>query len=665
MSLASKIFLILSAVVALYALTDYAVQRVTLTRSFQALERADAQRDADRVVGAIQEEQARLDQLCKGRASWYGTDCFLLGMRSARSFPFQNPLLLHQASRFAEAHLSPSSFERDGLDLLFVVDPSGRVLWSRIQDPATQEVISLRDFPRNRLGRSHPLLARGLIEEKDSAKVGASLRDVDRKRGIFLTERGPMLASSHPIAKQDAQAETLGTIIVGRFLGPELVDALSRRSKVDFDLWSLDGKPLPEPERRALDIVSSGAAQPFVREHDERLLHAYAIVPDILKAPGLLVRANLDRRVSEMGSTAARYALVSTVTIGLLMLLVLLALIQRTVLQPITTLTRNAVAFGKTEDATIGFDLRRDDEVGILSREFDNMLAKLARSRAELVRTARAAGMSEIATGILHNVGNVLNSVNVSASLVGRKTRELGVDDLEALSRILAEHAQDLASFVQDDPRGKHLQPFVGALAKEMRQAREGIDQELSTLELGIAHIRELIESQQSFVGRSGVVEAVRLEEQLEEALRISEKALAPDGRLEVVREYAELPPVRVDRHKLLEILVNVLQNARQAMAGAGTPERRIVLRTSDLGERVRLEVIDNGPGIDPGNLVRIFNLGFTTRADGHGVGLHASANSAKELRGVLRAESAGLGHGATFVLELPKHPEHHEHPIP
>ena len=657
MSLASKIFSILFAVVALYAITDYAIQRVTLTRSFQALERADALRDAERVMAAIQEEQARLNQHCLGRASWYGTDVFLTAMRSARYFPFSNPSLMHEAERYAEAHLGSGSLRRDQLDLLYFLDADGRVVWSMIEDPSKRAPISLRDFPRTQLGRFHPLLARAVVEEKGGARRHALQRDVDRKRGIFRTERGPMLASSCPIFSRTAPDEILGTVIVGRFLGADLIDALGRRSKVDFDLWSLDGRPLPEVEQSALDEIASGVAQPFVREHDEEILHVYAIVPDILKAPGVLVRANLERRVSKMGATAASYALVSTVTIGLLMLLVLLALIQRTVLQPLTKLTRNAVALGKTEDASIGFDLHRDDEVGILSREFDNMLAKLSRSRAELVRTARAAGMSEIATGILHNVGNVLNSVNVSASLVSRKTRELGVDDLEALSRILGEHAHDLVTFVAADPRGKHLQPFVDALAREMRTAQSGIDQEIATLERGIAHIRELIDSQQSFVGRGGVIEAIRLEDQLEEALRISEKALAPDASLQVVREYAELAPMSVDRHKLLEILVNLLQNARQAMASAGTRDRRIVLRTVDLGERVRIEVCDNGPGIAAEDLVRIFNLGFTTRPDGHGVGLHSSANAAKEMAGVLSVQSAGQGRGATFVLELPKQP--------
>ena len=68
----------------------------------------------------------------------------------------------------------------------------------------------------------------------------------------------------------------------------------------------------------------------------------------------------------------------------------------------------------------------------------------------------------------------------------------------------------------------------------------------------------------------------------------------------------------------------------------------------------MQIAVIDTGIGISPENLTRIFAHGFTTRKDGHGFGLHSGALAAKELGGKLSVESAGLGQGASFVLDLP-----------
>lgn len=656
-SLTSKLVPILFAVVALYALSDYAIQRVTITRSFQALEQAEARRDLDRVVEAIRDEEEQLDRYCLGRATTDDTCAFVVGTSWPGPFPLFFPPLLQRARHVRESQFGETSFERDQIDLLYVCDPSGRVCFSHVRAAVPGEPATLRDFPKDRLGPHHPLLARGTIEETLDARGRKTTRRKESWKGIFVTERGPMLVSARPIVDAHGAGPVRGTVIAGRFLDRRLVQVLSSRTKVLFQVWPLRSANLPAEEHDAMDLLSASAWNPLVREVNDHLLHVYVTAPDFREVPALLIRADLDRRVSAMGGEAVRYALLSTVTVGLLMLLVLIAIVQRTVLQPIRTLTHKAVAIGRGEEVELGSDLRRRDEIGILSREFGHMLAKLSESRAALVRTARAAGMSEIATGILHNVGNVLNSVNVSASMVGRQVRGLCVDDLEALSRVLAEHASDLASFVAADERGRHLQPFVDALAREMRSAQLGIDEELGALTRGVEHIRELINSQQGYAGRGGMTEPLDVEAQLEEALGISEKALAPDPSLEIVRDYAPIGTVLADRHKLLEILVNLVQNARQAMNQHASPVRRITLSTRDRGERVRIEVRDSGPGIAPENLLRIFNLGFTTRADGHGVGLHASANAAKEMSGRLSVESEGLGRGAAFTLDLPKRP--------
>ena len=310
---------------------------------------------------------------------------------------------------------------------------------------------------------------------------------------------------------------------------------------------------------------------------------------------------------------------------------------------------------GKSEDFSARLRQDRSDEIGTLSREFDRTMEKLQLSRAALVETARTAGMSEIANGILHNVGNVLNSVNVSANVIGTSLQELPVDDLERLAQLLAQHEpEELGKFLQEDPQGRHVIPFVRALSGQMKSSQRTIVDEARLLIGGVDHIRELINSQQSYAGKSELMEETNIEDLIEKALRISQQASAPGHRLRIERKFSDLPRIRTDRHKLLEILVNLIQNGRQALVEKLPEEAVLELSAGVESDRLNIEVRDNGIGIAPENLVKVFHHGFTTKKNGHGFGLHAAANAAKELGGRLTVQSEGPGCGAAFSISLP-----------
>jgi signal transduction histidine kinase len=256
---------------------------------------------------------------------------------------------------------------------------------------------------------------------------------------------------------------------------------------------------------------------------------------------------------------------------------------------------------------------------------------------------------------LLHNVGNALNSVNTSAALIAERTSSSAPEDLRTTLAAVRDSAGDLATFLQRDPRGPHLLPLLVALADQIHAEQAVLETEVRALTEGVDHIQSLIQAQQGAAGRAGVLETVDLREPIEAALGMTAPGGRPDEHIEIVREFQEVAPGPIDRHRLMEILVNLVQNARQAIQ-AGTPSApRLTLRLAPLGPaRARIEVEDNGVGIAPENLSRIFTHGFTTRRNGHGFGLHASANAATEMGGVLRVRSHGLGRGATFELELP-----------
>jgi PAS domain S-box-containing protein len=276
---------------------------------------------------------------------------------------------------------------------------------------------------------------------------------------------------------------------------------------------------------------------------------------------------------------------------------------------------------------------------------------------ARLVSASRHAGMAEVATGVLHNVGNVLNSVNVSANVVATKLRDSELSSLTKVVGMIREHKQDLSSFLTCDDRGKLIPEFIADLSDCLDQEHRAMLAEVSTLAQGVEHIKQIVMAQQSLARHGSEVNAPSDPRKLvESALTMQGGSLEREG-IEVERRFDGCPDsCAIDAHKVLQILVNLVTNARQAVrSNADDQPRRItlVVATTEQGT-LRFQVIDTGAGIAPEHLTRIFSHGFTTKSDGHGFGLHSAANAATEMGGSLRATSEGRGRGATFTLEVP-----------
>jgi signal transduction histidine kinase len=279
---------------------------------------------------------------------------------------------------------------------------------------------------------------------------------------------------------------------------------------------------------------------------------------------------------------------------------------------------------------------------------------ELQNTQGELVATARRAGRAEIATNVLHNVGNILNSVNVSAGLIAGTLRRSRAQGLSRAVKMMDDRVGDLGHFLTADEKGRLLPSYLSGAVATLAQEQQSMLDELGHLTKSIDHIKEVVATQQSYAGGgSSVVEPARIAELAEDALRMNGAKLAQHG-VQVVREFMDLPEVRLDRARVLQILVNLIGNAGNAIEDKGEGERRMVLRISAADARLRVSVQDEGVGITAGNLTRIFTHGFTTRAAGHGFGLHSCALAARQMGGTLTVHSDGPGRGATFTLDLP-----------
>ena len=288
-----------------------------------------------------------------------------------------------------------------------------------------------------------------------------------------------------------------------------------------------------------------------------------------------------------------------------------------------------------------------------IERQVVERTAELNKTQAELLETSRLAGMAEVATSVLHNVGNVLNSVGVSAELATSKVREFRIGSLKNVAELLQQHSADLPAFLTTDPRGKVLPDYLLKLAVHLAEPQQAILQEMEMLQKNIDHIKEIVSMQQSYARGTGVVEILSVEDLVEDSIRINAASFSRH-EVNVTREISSVPPLQTDRHKVMQILVNLLSNAKHALDQSEGDRRMTVRVTQNQEGQLEIAVMDNGTGIAPENLTRIFSHGFTTKKQGHGFGLHSGALAAKELGGTLKAHSDGPGRGATFTLTLP-----------
>ena len=282
---------------------------------------------------------------------------------------------------------------------------------------------------------------------------------------------------------------------------------------------------------------------------------------------------------------------------------------------------------------------------------------ELEQLRQQLLAAQRRGEQAEMATNVLHNVGNVLNSANVSATLVIDSLRSSKISGLAKAVSLLQEHPEDLAEFLTEDPRGRQLPTYLACLAEHLHAERQVISDELESLRRSIDHIKEIVSIQQGHARDGGRKELIRVSQLVEDSLRMNDAALTRRDGFEIIRHFTPLPPLNLDRHKVLQVLINLISNATWACDESGREDPRLSLRIGRGQDRVRIEVTDNGVGISSENLTRIFEHGFTTRKGGHGFGLHSGALAAREMGGSLTAQSGGLGQGASFTLELPYEP--------
>jgi len=341
----------------------------------------------------------------------------------------------------------------------------------------------------------------------------------------------------------------------------------------------------------------------------------------------------------------------------------------RTITTPIELLTKAAYAIAQG-NYDLPVQAITNDEIGSLANNFEQMrktikqytgnLEKMVADRTrelkeaqkELVDKAHQAGMADIAAGTLHNVGNLLNSVKASLETMESVMAGSPLKEFKNANNLLGQHMDRLDEFILNDSRGKKLLQYFLKIEPPLQNACDQIEQNVKRVIEKINAINDVIAAQQSYAGVGGLSEKVKLSEIIEDALTMQSGSIERH-KIRLARDYAEIPEIFVQKTKLVHILVNLIKNATDAMCELPPENRILALSIKYDNAGISITMTDSGCGIPPENLTKIFSHGFTTKKDGHGFGLHSCANYMKEMGGEMRAESDGMGKGASFVLQF------------
>ncbi|MBN2588402.1 MAG: HAMP domain-containing protein [Sedimentisphaerales bacterium] len=377
--------------------------------------------------------------------------------------------------------------------------------------------------------------------------------------------------------------------------------------------------------------------------------------------------------------------------------------LQHLISGPILSLTEIARSVTEKKDYSIRAWKQSNDEIGLLINSFNEMLEQIqqrdvalteAKDKLEtrvkertaelthanddlkkeidehkrtqtdleeaherLIETAHKAGMAEVAADVLHNVGNVLNSINVTTTLITKQVVNSEISNLEKLAELVNNNMGDIGKFLTEDSKGKHVPVYLTEVSKCLTNEKAEIIDKLRILAKNVEHIKEIVSTQQSYAKISAVEVQTNVPQLIEDAIYINSAALERH-KTTLTRHLEALPDIQTNKQKILQIIVNLINNAKYAVSGNGKEDKEIIIKLYQHGnDWFRIEVLDNGVGISKENLTKIFNHGFTTKTNGHGFGLHSGALAAKEMGGSLTAHSDGLGKGAKFIIELPFKP--------
>jgi sensor domain CHASE-containing protein len=619
MSLKYKVIIITLVTFLFSFAIDYGIQRLVIMPNFHELERAEASKNITRVIEAINRELQLVSMAVCDWAYW-------------------DPMYQFATDRnteFLDSTLNETALQNAHVNLMNVYDAGHSLVWGKAMDLDSDASLDLGIFSAERLPDGHPLI---------------NVSDVESEvTGVIDTPHGPMLIAAKPILTNERKGPASGTFVMGRFLNEAAVRQIGEQTRLSLSVLPHEAVEPVEPMTRPAG--HSLPQTPIRLEIANNLTVAKTTIGDLSGQPLLTIRVATPRVMEARGEAAMHFALLSIGGAGLLLIIVLLLMLHRTIIRPIGQLTAHAIRVGESDDLRIRLGFRRKDEIGALGREFDSMTDRLAEARRRLVDQSYHSGIAEMASGVLHNIGNAITPMNVRLATLREELNDAPTAEMEmALG--------ELSSDATDPGRREDLTKFVELAGSELASLVTRMEGEISTIAQQVSHVQQILSDQERYSRATRVLEPVNMEVITREASAMLAPEMQRTMAIQVSPSVSQVGDVLASRVVLQQLVTNLLVNAAESILTSESREGRLVVT----GEKVKLDGApcahirfeDNGQGITSEDLKRMFERSFSTKNRGSGLGLHWSANTVNALKGRLYAESEGPGKGLSMHLILP-----------
>ena len=600
MMLLALLFAILSGVVVL-------IQQRVVMPSFERLEETNAQTAMKRVRYAVDRSTEALQVTSMDWSNWG---------EAYRFVQDHNP-------DFVRTNITHASLNALQVSTLVVVDLDGQVVLCTDNVLHTGLSLEMILLDGARLRQEFPW----------RKFLGTSATP----RGLIRTNLGTLMISGAPILDGTGTGQPLGMVIMGRLLTPAVLHNVA--SQTQSSVAMVQDAPIAGAERI---------------EQTPALTQVYGSFEDVYGRPVMTLRVDVPREITASGYASIRVASAFLIAAAITVLIVLLVLLNRLVLAPLTHMTRHAVAIGDGAELTGRLNFRSSDEFGRLAREFDRMLGRLADARRQLIDQSFQAGFAELAKGVLHNLGNALTPLGVRLEAMERRNRAIPMAELEMA-------AAELAEGPDDADRGAALAEFMKLGWHEVAVTLREDAADIAVMQRQTALMRaSLTEQMSSSANATPVLESVQLPELIAQCLEIVPDASRQRLRVDADESLQKIGAVRVPRTVLRQVLQNLVINAADAVRDSGKEQGILKVAAeivrNDGHDQLHLHCKDDGIGIPSDDLKRVFAKGFSTksRSTNHGIGLHWCANAIGALGGRIWAASDGPGCGASFHVVLP-----------
>jgi two-component system, NtrC family, sensor kinase len=619
MSLRTKIELILFIIFILYGSFTYTIQKIIIYPSFVSLEQSEAIKNMTRCQETLKKEIYHLDLLCNDWASWDDTYKFMEDRNED----------------YLKTNISTETFYNNNLSVIALCDTKGKIAWAGMYNAQTKSIEIMQNIPKELL-----------VENKLDIFYDPGQNPL---AGFILTDKGPMLISSRPILTTENKGPGMGTFIFARRFDEVFIKTLSEQTQLAIKFHLIQNQPNIDKFKEIINNISQSSPN-YINEKGKEILETYSILNDLYKKPIFLIQVNLHRKITEQGLIATHFSILAIIGFGFLTLLAILILLKINVVNPINNLKEHALSIGKKDSIHEHIPINREDEIGLLSIEFNRMIEKLSEAREKLMDQSFHSGESEIVANILHNVRNSLNPITTHLDSL---LKELMIANFDNIKRAQKELLDPEVPIERKRDLIQYIELSLNKISDQQNSMREKVNDVINRL----FQFEIILNNEEKHSHIKPPIEWIKLNKLIHDAISSLSENLRHGISFEIDPDIQNMPIIKVPRLLLSKVISNLFTNSIFSIKETGISDGKIIISTFEeileKNRMIHIKIKDNRMGIESECLNRIFERDLTQKVRS-GEGLHWCANTIINMNGSIYAEKDKSNQGVSFHILIP-----------